>query len=188
MNLKAIVALRNPGERYAQTRHNVGAWFLQKLMQNSEAMRRHKSIAVEYAKLSSGIICMQSTDYMNNSGVGIGALCRYYKIERSQVIVLHDDLDLKPGVVRLKFAGGDGGHNGIKSLMSHLQGKDFWRLRFGIGRSSMQEVSSYVLGLPSSDELAGIRQAIDIAAQNFDKLLLGDEQAFMREVHLTEEK
>lgn len=189
MNLKAIVALRNPGLRYEHTRHNVGAWLLNSLLsQSSVSLKKHKSFAVEYCSLSSGILCMQSTDYMNNSGVGVGALCRYFKIDRSDVLVIHDDLDLPPGVARLKFSGGDGGHNGLKSLITHLQGRDFWRLRLGIGRPSTQDVSSFVLGCPSSFELDLIKQAVNLAATNIGKLFEGDEQAFMRQVHVLEKK
>lgn len=189
MKLAAVVALRNPGLRYAATRHNVGAWLLDALVsKGSIKLKKHKTIAAEYAKSSSGILYVRSTDYMNNSGIGVGALLRYYKIPQEQVLILHDDLDIAPGVARLKFAGGDGGHNGLKSMISHLQGRDFWRLRLGVGRPPQQQgVSNYVLGLPSIADALKIRRAIAAVVCNIDYLQQGDDQAFMRIVHNLEE-
>jgi PTH1 family peptidyl-tRNA hydrolase len=109
---------------------------------------------------------------------------RYFKIKPQQVLVLHDELDLKPGFARLKQAGGDGGHNGLKSLSLHIQSKDFWRLRIGIGRpESRDQVSNYVLGIPGLGDILKLKQSISLVANNFKHLKNGDEQAFMRSVH-----
>lgn len=189
MEIAAIVALGNPGISYAATRHNVGVWLQEALLSRSDAkLKPHKSIAVKYAK-AAGIIFVRSTGYMNTSGVGVGALLRYYKVPLQQVLVLHDELDLQPGVVRLKQSGGDGGHNGLKSIISHLNGSEFWRLRVGIGRPKLgQDVSSFVLGMPSIADALAIRSAIKSVVENFNFLERGDAQAFMRILHKVEKK
>ena len=187
MQLSAIVALGNPGLRYAATRHNAGVWLLESLMSGKGLnLKKHKSIAAEYAK-SDDLLFLRSTDYMNNSGLGVAALLRYYKIPNEQVLVLHDELDLPAGTVRLKKAGGNGGHNGLKSLISHMQGQDFWRMRIGIGRpNQQQDVSSYVLGIPGLNEVLQIRAALKAVAENFNYIEQGDAQAFMRVLHSLE--
>lgn len=188
MELAAIVALGNPGLRYAATRHNVGCWLQDSLLARAGLkLKRHKSIAAEYAK-GPDLLFLRSTDYMNNSGIGVGALLRYYKIPATKVLVLHDELDLSAGIIRLKQAGGDGGHNGLKSLIAH-QGRDFWRLRIGIGRPNTgQDVSSFVLGLPSITDVFAIKSGIRSVLDNFQYLEQGDTQAFMRVLHSLEKK
>lgn len=184
MELLAVVALGNPGLQYAKTRHNAGVWLLEELLAPGLELKRSKNIAVESIKGPDNILYMRATDYMNNSGLGVGACLRYFKIAPTNVLVLHDELDLAPGIARLKFAGGDAGHNGLKSLSAHLSGPGYWRLRIGIGRPPLgHEVSSFVLGQPSQDDLTQIQAAIKLVKANFAYLQRGDSQAFMRKVH-----
>lgn len=182
MKLSAVVALGNPGLRYCATRHNVAMWLIDSIMkQNGASFKKHRKIAVEFSE--SNLVYLKSTDYMNNSGIGVGAYLRYKKISAEEVLVIHDELDLNPGSARLKFGGGNGGHNGLKSIIAHLQSSNFWRIRLGIGRPSENDVSNFVLGVPGISDALKIRSVISKVADNFTYLEQGDEQAFMRIIH-----
>ncbi len=183
--IRLIMGLRNPGERYAATRHNVGDWWLETVLAARHLQcSKHKTWPVEIAK-DATLTCLRATTYMNHSGEGLGQYCRYHRMAPAAVLVAYDDLDLPVGTVRLKFSGGDGGHNGVKSVISHMQTKDFWRLRIGIGRpgGGQSAVSDYVLSKPSPQDRENIMQALHAAQQHFDCLLTGAFETWMQQVH-----
>lgn len=118
--IEVLIGLRNPGARYDPTRHNAGQWFVDLLLaQYLLKLSAHKSWPLEAAQIK-GLNILLSTTYMNLSGQGIGQFCRYYKIPSAAILVAHDDVDLPVGAIKLKFGGGDGGHNGLKSLTDHM--------------------------------------------------------------------
>ena len=148
-----VVGLGNPGEQYAATRHNVGQMVVDAIAQgNKLRWSTHKSRTdVAAYKLGNGentqaIILAKSKSYMNESGGPIKALAAFYKVEPSQIIVLHDELDIAFSTIRVKLAGGDNGHNGLKSLTSSLATPNYYRVRIGIGRPiGQQDPADFVL-------------------------------------------
>lgn len=143
-----VVGLGNPGPDYVGTRHNVGAMVVEELLaRTSASLKRHKSgcLIAEVRLAGQKVVLVRSTSYMNESGRPVGSLVRFYKAPIERVIVVHDELDLSLGDVRLKSGGGTAGHNGLKSLVAHL-GKDFVRVRVGISRPrGRQDPVDYVL-------------------------------------------
>ena len=121
--------------------------------------------------------------YMNESGAALRIFTDFYKVPVRQVLVVHDEIDIPIGVVRLKWAGGHGGHNGLRSIFSHL-GTDFWRLRIGVGHPGRKEnVTNHVLGIPNDEEHAGIIAAIERILVVLDDLLQGNTEAAMKILH-----
>lgn len=160
-----IVGLGNPGTQYEQTRHNVGYQVIDILARRTSVnLGTHKSRTLmadtRLGMLPGGapgprVILAKSTTYMNLSGGPIAALAQFANIPPEQILAVHDDLDLPAHELRLKFGGGEGGHNGLKSMSQHLHTKDYHRLRIGIGRPpGRQEVSDFVLAqIPSKDRM-----------------------------------
>lgn len=121
---------------------------------------------------------------MNRSGQSVSSLAKYFKIDVSQVLVAHDELDLAAGEVRLKRAGGHAGHNGLRDIISAMGSKDFWRLRIGIDHPGDRDlVSSYVLSNPSRDDAAAIESGLVRVADHFSKILQGECQSVMQDLH-----
>lgn len=132
---KLVVGLGNPGSEYAETRHNAGFWFCERLARElgtsfSKEARFHGLAA---NARQDGVWLLMPQTFMNRSGQSVAALARFYRIEPAEILVVHDELDIPPGQLRLKFGGGLGGHNGLKDITAHLGTQDFWRLRVGIG-------------------------------------------------------
>lgn len=186
--IRLIVGLGNPGREYESTRHNAGFWWVDgfarehKLDFRSEA--KFHGLVARGQLHGHEMLLFKPQTYMNASGRAVGALAQYYKIAPAEMLVVHDELDLPPGVARLKMGGGHGGHNGLKDIIAHLGTKDFWRLRFGIGHpGERDEVVDYVLHDPSREE----RELIDDAmqqAQNFAHLVIeGKTEAAMLKLH-----
>ena len=162
---RLIVGLGNPGRDYEETRHNAGFWFCARLAQVWGA-----SLATEsrfhgiVGRSSKQIWMLLPQTYMNRSGQAVGALARFHRIDPAEILVVHDELDIPPGQLRLKFGGGMGGHNGLKDITSHLGTQDYWRLRIGIGHpGDRNEVANYVLKPPRREEQAEIESAIERA-------------------------
>ena len=160
---RLIVGLGNPGRDYEETRHNAGFWFCTKLAAqlgiplNKEA-RFHGLTA--HAQTQKLWLLLPQT-FMNRSGQAVGALARFHHITPAEILVVHDELDIPPGQLRLKFGGGMGGHNGLKDITTHLGTQDYWRLRIGIGHpGDRNEVVNYVLKPPRAEEQADIDAAI----------------------------
>jgi PTH1 family peptidyl-tRNA hydrolase len=162
---RLIVGLGNPGRDYEETRHNAGFWFCARLAQmwgTSLAMEsRFHGIVGKNAR---NVWMLLPQTFMNRSGQAVGALARFHRIEPAEILVVHDELDIPPGQLRLKFGGGMGGHNGLKDITSHLGTQDYWRLRIGIGHpGDRNEVVNYVLKPPRREEQTDIDSAIERA-------------------------
>lgn len=132
-----VAGLGNPGERYAGTRHNAGAMVIEELLRRTNSkLKSHKSgtLIAEVVIAQHKVTLARTTSYMNESGRPLGQLMRFYKVEPSHLVVVHDEIDIPFGEVRIKREGGTAGHNGLKSIVSHLGTKDFARVRLGVGR------------------------------------------------------
>lgn len=174
---KLIVGLGNPGADYAKTRHNAGFWFCEHLARElgtSFSVESRFQGWVAHAR-EAGISLLLPQTYMNRSGQSVGAFMRFYRIQLSEVLVVHDELDLPPGQMRLKFGGGLGGHNGLKDITAHGGSQDFWRLRLGIGHpGDRNEVANYVLKPPRKEEQDAIDAAIERALLAWPLIQKGD--------------
>jgi len=185
--IRLIAGLGNPGSKYDRTRHNAGFWFVDEL-----ARRYQGQFAPE--KRCSGAVCkisiagesvwlLKPMTFMNRSGLSVRQLCDFFRIPPQAVLVVHDELDLSVGDVRLKQGGGHGGHNGLRDLHAHL-GPDYWRLRLGIGHPGDRDaVVGYVLSPPSRDEEMAILQAIGCAADLAGQLVTREMPKAMNELH-----
>ncbi|MBC8453792.1 aminoacyl-tRNA hydrolase [PVC group bacterium] len=148
--MKLIVGLGNPGKKYADTPHNAGFRVVQELADGwSEKLRGSWRFSAKIAKAVCGqerVLLVQPQTFMNNSGEAVGSILRYNKLERSDLIVILDDADLAFGRIRIKKQGGSGGHNGLTSVIQHVGGTDFVRVRMGVGRSEdLEDLVSHVL-------------------------------------------
>ena len=175
--LRLIVGLGNPGAEYSETRHNAGFRFCERLADQLGVRFSHESRfhgLVANAR-EAGVWLLMPQTFMNRSGQAVGALARFYRIEPAEILIVHDELDIPPGQLRLKFGGGLGGHNGLKDTSAHLNTHDYWRLRIGIGHpGNRSEVVGWVLRRPPEDEMIGIEQTIDRAVKAFPDLVRGD--------------
>ncbi len=187
-SIECIIGLGNPGPKYAATRHNAGYWFVDEIGRRHGALLRpERKFAGETGRLElAGHRCwlLKPTTFMNRSGQAVGALARFYRIPVERLLVVHDDLDLPPGNVRLKRGGGHGGHNGLRDIMAALGSRDFYRLRIGIGHPGhKEEVVDYVLSPPAREESILIRSAIDRAADQLRPILEGRLEQVMNNLH-----
>ena len=182
-----IVGLGNPGPEYAQTRHNAGFWLVDLLAErHGGRFRTERKFAAELATVSiqaADVLLLKPQTFMNRSGSSVQAAAAYLKIPVEQILVVHDELDLSPGDARLKQGGGHGGHNGLRSMISHL-GPGFWRLRLGIGHpGNRAEVIDYVLQRASREDEALIQEAVADSADVIPILLGSGEQPAMHKLH-----
>lgn len=183
-----IAGLGNPGPQYEQTRHNVGFWWLDQL-----AHELGSTFSVEH-KYHGQLAQCQSSDhklfllkplvFMNRSGQSVAALANFYKIPLTNILVVHDELDLSAGTARLKKGGGHGGHNGLRDIIAQLGGKDFLRCRLGIAHpGDSRQVSDYVLSKPSQADRQLILSAIDDSLRVLPDVLSGDLEKAMHWLH-----
>ena len=188
--MKLVVGLGNPGNQYERTRHNAGFWWVGRLANTARVAlhgdgKFHGRVA-KFAPVSAAWLLMPDT-FMNNSGRAVAAMAAFYRIEPREILVVHDELDLVPGVVRLKFGGGASGHNGLKDIMEQLGSRDFWRLRIGIGHprdtATEQEVVDYVLHAPRADEQPQIDDAIARSLEVWPLLAEGKHETAMLRLH-----
>jgi PTH1 family peptidyl-tRNA hydrolase len=190
---RLIVGLGNPGREYAQTRHNAGFWWIERLAGALHTSFRSESKFYSQLAAARGVdagdlrLAMPQT-FMNRSGLAVAALVRFFRVAPTELLVAHDELDLKPGVIKLKQGGGNAGHNGLKDIAVALGGSDFWRLRIGIGHPrdgalSEQEVADYVLHPPRAEERPLIDDAIARALAVWPWLASGDTARAMHELH-----
>ena len=186
--LRLIVGLGNPGQEHARTRHNAGFRFVDALAEKAGGRFGIESkLFGETAKVHVGgesIWLLKPSTYMNLSGKSVTAALRYWKIEPEQALLAHDELDLPPGVARLKFDGGHGGQNGLRDTMRLLGHGKFHRLRIGIGHPGHKDrVTSWVLGKPGRDDEASILRAIDDAIGILPLAMAGNFQDAMTRLH-----
>lgn len=186
--IDVIAGLGNPGPDYSETRHNAGFWFLDCL---AGSQGRSFSSAPRFfgdvCKVKIGehsVRLLKPMGFMNRSGQSVAALARYFKIPNDSILIVHDELDLVPGDVRLKYAGGHGGHNGLRDSISHLGNAEFWRVRLGIGHPGNQrQVVDYVLQRPSREHHELINEAIASVLDVAPMMVSGDMQKAMNSVH-----
>jgi peptidyl-tRNA hydrolase, PTH1 family len=165
--LYALIGLGNPGAEYAQTRHNAGYWFADRVCASARAVLRSESrFHGELARVQidgQDLLVLKPGTFMNHSGQAVQALAAFYKLAPEQILVAHDELDLPTGSVRLKRAGGHGGHNGLRDIHRHL-GDQYLRLRIGIGHPGDKNlVLPYVLGRAPREDETRIHQALEQA-------------------------
>lgn len=182
-----IVGLGNPGPRYAATRHNAGFFVLDELADRLGCgFKLHKG-TVELAEgrlAGSPVVLAKPRSYMNLSGGPVLQVSRFFKIDPARIVVVHDELDLPYGVVRLKRGGGEGGHNGLKSISAALGTKDYVRVRFGIGRPpGRQDPAEYVLREFAAVERKDIGYLIDRAADAVEAVLSSGLEAAQNTFH-----
>jgi PTH1 family peptidyl-tRNA hydrolase len=164
-----IAGLGNPGSQYQHTRHNVGFWLLDQLAADAgvsfKTDSRYQGELVQYTTPEAKIWLLKPLTFMNRSGQSVAALANFYKIPPQNLLVIHDELDLPAGTVRLKKGGGHGGHNGLRDIIAQNGGqKDFLRCRIGIGHpGNSKQVADYVLSKPSADDRQQIMHSIDDA-------------------------
>ncbi len=174
--LRLIVGLGNPGREYAAQRHNIGFWYLDALATQYQAGWRSESrFNAELAHLEAAgtrVWLLKPQTYMNRSGQAVCHFTQYQRLTTSELLVVHDELDLPPGTARLKQGGGHGGHNGLRDLLACLPDSDFYRLRLGIGHPGHKDrVTPYVLGNPPADERAQLQASITRATALLPELL-----------------
>jgi PTH1 family peptidyl-tRNA hydrolase len=170
MSIRLIVGLGNPGPEYEQTRHNAGFWLVDNLAGSLPGCRlqresRFNALVGKGAIKGQEVYLLEPQTFMNRSGQSVGGLARFFKINPDEVLVVHDELDLAPGVVKMKKGGSSGGHNGLKDITAALGTQDYWRLRLGIGHprtlGSQQAVADFVLHRPRKEEQVLIEDAIE---------------------------
>lgn len=185
--IQLVVGLGNPGSKYEPTRHNAGFWFVDELARaHGIALRSEAKFHGEVGKGridGHEVWLLKPQTYMNRSGLAVSTLANFYKIPVGHVLVAHDELDLPPGAVKVKQGGGHAGHNGLRDIHAHF-GKDFLRLRIGIGHpGNAGEVVGYVLGKPQGDERIAIDRSIDECVATLPLLLDGELQKAMNRLH-----
>ena len=182
---RLIVGLGNPGAEYEDTRHNAGFWLCRRLAERLGAeLRRESRFHGLAGRTRDQVWLLQPLTFMNRSGQAVAALARFHRIAPAETLVLHDDLDLPPGVLRLKFGGGLGGHNGLKDIVAQLGTQDFWRLRIGIGHpGDRDQVVDYVLKKPRSEERVLIEAALARALDHWPLIACGDYAAAMQQLN-----
>ena len=166
--LRLVVGLGNPGPEYAETRHNAGFWFCERLARELGASfsreSRYHGLVAKARIAGADLWLLMPQTFMNRSGQSVQALARFFRVAPAEMLVVHDELDLPPGQMRLKFGGGLGGHNGLKDITSHLGTQDYWRLRIGIGHPGDRDlVTDYVLKRARREEQDEIDACLDRA-------------------------
>jgi PTH1 family peptidyl-tRNA hydrolase len=191
--IRLLVGLGNPGREHQATRHNAGFWFADAVAQKVGAGfvnegRFHGAVARGQTDLR----ILKPGTYMNLSGRAVSALMRFFNLTPDEMIVAHDELDLKPGSIKMKFGGGNAGHNGLRDITGQLGTGDFWRLRIGIGHPrdsefAQQPVVDYVLRPPPADERKLIDSAIARGVDAWSAIASGDSERAMLELHTRKE-
>ena len=184
MTTKLIVGLCNPGSAYEKTRHNAGEWFVRALADQADISFKFEKKFFGHIATTSNMILLLPNTFMNLSGQAVGAVSNFYKLSPEEILVAHDELDLPPGVNKLKTKGGHGGHNGLRDIISRLGSKEFHRLRIGIGHPGHRDlVLNYVLGNPSNSDKLSILNAIDSAVDIVPYLLDNNIEKAMHQLH-----
>ena len=190
--IRLIVGLGNPGAEYERTRHNAGCWAIDEMTRSLGAggFSADKKMKADVASaLFDGrkVWFVKPQTYMNCSGQSVGPFARFHDIRPNEILVLHDELDLLPGQLRVKLGGSSGGHNGLKDIQSALGTPDYWRLRIGIGHPRSlqlnQGVADFVLHRPRQDEQIDIDRSIDRVGAEAIRLVRGDMTEVQRLLH-----
>ena len=177
--IKLFVGLGNPGPEYEATRHNAGFWWVDALARELKTSlnmdKGYHGLAARTTVSGQTVWLLQPQTFMNLSGKSVGALARFFKIAPHEILVAHDELDIAPGQVKLKFGGSHAGHNGLRDIHAQLGSGDYWRLRLGVGHpGDRSEVVNWVLKKPSLDHRIAIDQCIDRSLKALPAFLAGD--------------
>ncbi|MBN2176379.1 MAG: aminoacyl-tRNA hydrolase [Demequinaceae bacterium] len=186
-----VVGLGNPGPEYADTRHNIGQTIVTEAASRyGTTLSRHKSGAfVGTARLPGAkpdlgpIVLAVPFSFMNLSGGPVAALARYHKVAPEEIVVVHDDLDLPLGTIRLKRGGGEGGHNGLRSVTRSLGTADYVRIRFGIGRPGRMDAADYVLRPFAAADRKAVPGLVDEAVEAIEAVLTDGLEAAQQRFH-----
>jgi PTH1 family peptidyl-tRNA hydrolase len=186
--IKLIVGLGNPGPEYEDTRHNAGFWWVDQAVRKLGGQLAHDpkyhGFVARVNRPDGPVWLQQPLTYMNLSGKAVAPLARFFKILPDEILVVHDELDIPPGQMKLKKGGGAGGHNGIKDIQAQIGTPDFWRLRLGIGHPGHKgEVAAYVLRKPPASERLLIDANVDESLKWLDLLLAGEMDKAMMKIH-----
>lgn len=187
--VQLIVGLGNPGPEYEQTRHNAGALFVEQLARQKgvtlSAERKFFGLTGRFSHQGHDVRLLIPTTYMNRSGQAVAALAGFYRIPLEAILVAHDELDMPPGVAKLKKGGGHGGHNGLRDIIAQLGNQNgFHRLRLGIGHPGhTSQVSNYVLGRAPQLEREQLEASIEMALEVLPDMLDGDWTRAMHKLH-----
>ena len=186
--IRLVAGLGNPGARYAGTRHNVGFWFVDEIARRHNGQfRQNRAFLGDICRVQLAgepVWLLKPSIFMNRSGSSVRALAHYHKIPVQSLLVVHDELDLAAGSVRLKRSGGHGGHNGLRDLHAQLGSDQYRRLRIGIGHPGIaSEVVNYVLSKPSPEDRDHIGAAIDVAVDTLPKIVRGELEQSMNLLH-----
>lgn len=187
-NLKLIVGLGNPGNKYEKTRHNIGFDFIDQICTDNQftlaANKKFHGLAKKVNLHGKDIWLLKPETYMNLSGKSVAALANFYKIENSEILVVYDELDLPPGTAKLKRGGGHGGHNGLRDIISMTGSNDFYRLRLGIGHPGHKsKVVSWVLNRASKEDEILLNNSIHHSQNILDDLIAGNYEKAMKDLH-----
>ena len=178
MSISLIVGLGNPGTEYAQTRHNAGFWYVERLAQrygiSLKSESRFHGLTGRGQIEGHDVRLLLPSTFMNRSGQAVVPMAKFFQVSPAQLLIAHDELDLASGVIRLKSGGGHGGHNGLRDIVPHL-GAEFHRLRIGIGHPGHRDkVTGHVLGKAPAAEQALLDQALDEALRLTDLIVAGN--------------
>ena len=180
-----IVGLGNPGSQYQRNRHNIGFMAVDEIVRRhdlSSSKKKFQALLSEGEIAGEKVLVLKPQTYMNLSGQSVQAAVSFYKIPLDHVVVFHDDLDLAFGKIRVKFSGGAAGHNGLRSIDDHL-GKDYWRVRLGIGHPGDKEfVTQHVLGDFAKADKLWLEKLLEAIAENVERLIKKDMDGFMNKV------
>jgi PTH1 family peptidyl-tRNA hydrolase len=185
--MRLLVGLGNPGERYAQNRHNIGFMAIEKIVERyrfSPWRARFQGVMAEGTVDGEKVLALKPQTYMNLSGQAVGEASRFFKIETASTIVMYDEIELAAGKVKVKLGGGSAGHNGIKSIDAHI-GPEYWRLRLGVGRpATKEEVHGHVLSDFAKADQEWLDKLLAAVSDAIPLLIAGDESKFMTKVAL----
>jgi PTH1 family peptidyl-tRNA hydrolase len=186
--MRLIVGLGNPGPRYADNRHNIGFLAVDEIVRRYSfgpiKTKFHGAIAEGNIGLEK-VICLCPTTFMNDSGRSVQAALQFYKLSPNDIIVIHDEIDLPLGKVKVKCGGGAGGHNGLRSIDAHV-GPDYWRIRLGVGHPGVKAaVKNFVLMDFGKEERKLVDEINQVCAENLPLLFSTDENKFMNKVNVT---
>jgi PTH1 family peptidyl-tRNA hydrolase len=185
--IKLFAGLGNPGDKYQKTRHNCGFWWVDFIVKNHRlSMKNSEKFCGDITKYNYDGNCffLKPSTFMNDSGKSLAAVANFYKIRPEEILVIHDELDIEPGRIKLKLGGSDGGHNGLKSISESIKSKNFWRIRIGIGHPGHKNlVSNYVLKPPLKKEAELIEDSILNSYKIFSFLKSGQFDKAMLNLH-----
>ena len=188
--IKLFVGLGNPGPEYEDTRHNAGFWWLDAMARDLglqlQPERNYYALMARTSYQGEPVWLLEPQTFMNLSGKSVGALARFFKIQPDEILVVHDELDLPPGQVKLKKGGGHGGHNGLRDIHAQLGSPDYWRLRIGIGHPGLKhEVANWVLKKPAPEQRRQIEDSIIHSLKAYPEMLAGQMDKATLLIHTT---